>query len=266
MIQEVWNDYVWGKQTLKNIAKKQNKSKEWVRTKVGEAKAIEKDLAPGEAVIVADTTFFGRSWGVLTVRAPNLKSNIYCKDIDREIMAHYYYARKILEERGWIIKGVVVDGKRGMIKVFEGIPLQICQFHQMQNVTKYLTRKPETQAGKELRSISLRLAISTEKEFTDELKNWHNKWDAYIKEKTSVTGTRHWYYTHSKVRSAYLSLERNLPYLFTYLKYPHLNIPNTTNSLDGSFAHLKDKVSLHHGLNKDKRYKMIRELLLGEEI
>jgi hypothetical protein len=39
-----------------------------------------------------------------------------------------------------------------------------------------------------------------------------------------VTGTKHWYYTHKKVRSAYMSLERNLPYLFTYQKYPKLNI------------------------------------------
>ncbi|HEY4478754.1 MAG TPA: hypothetical protein VI981_00100, partial [Candidatus Paceibacterota bacterium] len=46
-----------------------------------------------------------------------------------------------------------------------------------------------------------------------------------------------------KVRGAYLSMERNLPYLFTYQKYPELNIPNTTNSLDGSFTHLKDKVN-----------------------
>jgi hypothetical protein len=60
-------------------------------------------------------------------------------------------------------------------------------------------------------------------------------------------------------------LERNLPYLFTYQKNPELEIPNTTNSLDGFFTHLKDKVKIHHGLRRDRRYKMIEEILGGEE-
>jgi len=178
-------------------------------------------------------------------------------------MANYYYGRRILEEQGWIFQAVVVDGRRGMIKVFNDIPLQICQFHQMKNVTKYITRKPETQAGKELRTIMLTLTKSTEAEFTKLLATWHQTWGDYISEKTSVTGTKHWYYTHKNVRSAYRSLERNLPYLFTYLKYPELNIPNTTNSLDGLFVHLKDKVKIHHGLKKESRYKVIEELLGG---
>lgn len=180
-------------------------------------------------------------------------------------MVHYHYARKILESRGWIFKAIVIDGRRGMIKVFEGMPIQMCQFHQMRIVTRYITRKPETEAGQELRKIMLTLAKSNEKEFSILLSIWHTKYKEYIKEKTLITGTKHWYYTHKKVRSAYMSLERNLPYLFTYQKYPELNIPNTTNTLDGSFTHLKDKVDLHHGLRKDRRYKLIREILMGEE-
>jgi hypothetical protein len=33
--------------------------------------------------------------------------------------------------------------------------------------------------------------------------------------------------------AAYKSLQRNLPYLFTYKNYPDLHIANTTNLLDG---------------------------------
>ena len=134
----------------------------------------------------------------------------------------------------------------------------------MKIVTKYLTRKPETEAGKELRSVMLTLSHTNEKEFALLLTTYNKKWGDYLKEKTYVTGTKHWYHTHKKVRSAYRSLETNLPYLFTYQKYPELNIPNTTNSLDGSFVHLKDKVKIHHGLRKDRRYKLIEEILGGE--
>ena len=45
-----------------------------------------------------------------------------------------------------------------------------------------------------------------------------------------------------KFRSAYISLNKFLPYLFTYKKYP--NISNTTNLLDGGFYFLLLNTSL----------------------
>jgi hypothetical protein len=220
-------------------------------------------IEPQSTVFIADTTFFGRTWGVCVFRAPHLQKNIWWTDVLREVMATYYYGRKILEERGWTFQAVVIDGRRGMLKVFEGIPIQVCQFHQMRTVTKYLTRKPETPEGQALRAIMLQLTKSTEETFTKSLADWKKEYAYILTDKTYITGTKRWYYTHKKTRSAYLSMERNLPYLFTYLRYPELHIPNTTNSLDGSFTHLKDKVNLHHGLRKDRRYKMIEEILGG---
>lgn len=80
-------------------------------------------------------------------------------------------------------------------------------------------------------------------------------------EKTFVAGTKYWRYTHAKLRSAYGSLIRNLPFLYTYQKYPELRIPNTTNSLDGSFNVLKMFVNIHRGLKPKRRLKVIKELL-----
>ena len=178
-----------------------------------------------------------------------------------EKVAHYMYGRHILEERGWTFVAAVVDGRRGLAAVFKDIPVQICHFHQMKTVTKYLTRRPETLAGQELRSIMLTLPKTNEKEFTKLLLNWYEQWKDFITEKTKVVGTKHWYYTHKKVRSAYKSLETNLPHLFIYQKYPKLTIPNTTNTIDGYFASVKKKVAQHHGLRRDRRYKVITELL-----
>ena len=134
----------------------------------------------------------------------------------------------------------------------------------MKTVTRYLTRRPETLAGQELRSITLKLARSNEKEFTKYLNDWYKHWKNFITLKTYVAGTKYWYYTHKNVRGAYKSLERNLPFLFTYQKYPKLGIPNTTNSLDGMFTQLKAKLSIHRGLRKDRRFKVISEILQGE--
>ena len=181
-------------------------------------------------------------------------------------MAHYRYGRQILEEKKWTFTGAVVDGRRGLVAVFKDIPVQICQFHQIKQVTKYLTRRPKTEAGRELRTLSLTLTKTNEATFTKTLNEWHEKWGAFIEEKTIntfVTGKIKWYYTHKNVRSAYRSLKQNLPHLFTYQKYPDLKIPNTTNSLDGSFSNLKKKLAVHHGLKRTRRFKVISEILKG---
>lgn len=260
----LWHDYVWGKQTHRQLAEKHERSSEWVRQHLGGVVTERKEVTPVPTVLIADTTFFGGTYGICVFRAPLLKRNIWWTEVTKEVMATYYYGRKILEDKGWVFTAAVVDGRRGMATVFKDIPVQICQFHQMKNVTKYVTRRPETLPGIELRSIMLQLSRSTEKDFSCLLADWKKKWPHILTDKTYLVGTKHWYYTHKKVRSAYLSLERNLPFLFTYQKYPELHIPNTTNSLDGSFAHLKDKVNIHHGLGQDRRYGVIEEILGGE--
>lgn len=124
-----------------------------------------------------------------------------------------------------------------------------------------LTRRPQTQAGQELRTVALRLKGSNEKEFGRLLDEWHGRWKNFINEKTKVIGCNRWHYTHKNVRSAYMSLKRNLPYLFTYQKYPEHAIPSTTNSLDGMFSQLKNKIAVHRGLRRDRRYRIISEIL-----
>lgn len=262
---KLWNNYVWGKQNLKQLSKESGHGRKWVRRRLDENVLEKKEIVPQPSVLIPDTTFFGKTYGVCVFRSPSLKKNLWWTEVSKEVMATYYYGRKILEDKGWTFTAAVVDGRRGMTTVFKDIPVQICHFHQMKTVTKYITRRPETLAGQELRAIMLQLSHSNEKEFTKLLSDWKKKYSYILTDKTYILGTNRWYHTHKKVRGAYLSLERNLLYLFTYLKYPELDIPNTTNSLDGSFTHLKDKVNIHHGLRRDRRYKMIEEILGGEK-
>lgn len=262
--QKLWNEYVDGKQTLTQLGDKHDRSHVWVRERLDAVSIAMPDIAPQPSVFITDTTFWGRKYGVCVFRCHDLKKHIWWHEVEGERMAHYRYGRAILEEKGWTFKAVVVDGRRGFLKVFSDIPVQICQFHQMKQVTKYLTRKPKTEAGRALRALVLTLTRTDETTFTSALEAWHEKWGGFIEEKTVsefVTGRKKWYYTHKNVRSAYRSLKTNLPHLFTYLKYPELNIPNTTNDLDGSFSALKKKLGVHHGLRRDRRYKIISQLL-----
>jgi len=89
---------------------------------------------------------------------------------------------------------------------------------------------------------------------------WMLKWNQFLKEKT-YSDTGKWCYTHRKLRSAIRSIKSNLPYLFTFQKYPELHIPNTTNSLEGINSALKFKIKAHQGINSDRRKKIIDYLL-----
>lgn len=260
----LWNEYVDGKQTLKQLGAKHGRSHVSIRKQLDAVATVEQQLEPQRSVFITDTTFWGRGYGVCVFRSHDLKKNVWWHEVEGERMAHYRYGRAILEEKGWTFTAVVVDGRRGFFNVFSDIPVQMCQFHQIKQVAKYLTRRPQTDAGKELWALALTLTKTDEAAFTKALEAWHTKWCGFIEEKTEntfITGKTKWYYTHKKVRSAYYSLKRNLPYLFTYQKYPDLNIPNTTNDLDGSFSALKKKLAAHHGLRRGRRFKVISQLL-----
>lgn len=257
----LWHRYAHQKQTLPELAAQTGHSHVWVRRRLDAVPSPHASLVPQPTVVIPDTTFWGRQYGVTVFRSWNLKRNIWWSEVTGERQATYYYGRKILEAAGWVFTAAVVDGRRGLATVFKDILVQVCHFHQMKTVTKYLTRRPETEAGQELRSIVLTLPHTDRTTFTRALTAWEKRWHTFITEKTHLLGTNRWYYTHKNVRGAFLSVHRNLPYLFTYLEHPELNIPNTTNSLDGFFSSLKRKVAAHRGLRRDRRYKLISELL-----
>jgi len=226
---------------------------------VDETKVI--NSIPRSIVVVADATFFARSYGILRFRNPVTKENLIWKEIFSETPGQYEHLKLKLEEQGYCIKAAVLDGKRGVRNVFSGIPVQMCQFHQVAIVNRYLTTRPILEAGKELRLIALQLTKLNENDFAKLLNDWHAKWQDFLKEKTTNPFTNRWHYTHKRIRSAYRSLKTNLPYLFVYQKYPELNIPNTCNSIDGSNTTLKNLLRNHRGMNRHNRYKMICQIL-----
>jgi hypothetical protein len=210
-------------------------------------------------VVIMDATFFSRSNGLLIFRVN--KKNIYWKEIDGEKIMYYEECLNTLVTAGFKFSAFVIDGRRGvkelLLKMFPNTPIQFCQFHQVCIITRYITRRPRLEAGKKLKEIVSKLKCCDEQYFSEELKKWHQKWQGFLKERTIDDSKRGWHYTHKRLRSAYFSLLRNLSWLFTCRNYPKFNIPNTTNSCDGSFSHWKGKVSLHRGLRKDRRKKMI---------
>ena len=133
----------------------------------------------------------------------------------------------------------------------------MCQFHKIQIVQRYLTRKPKSQAAIELKKITLKLTKQTKNEFSNSLNNWYLRWSDYLNERSKSPSTGKTGYTHKRLRSAYLSLKRHLTYLFTFEEHKELMMPNTTNALDGQFADLKNKLHNQNGLSKERKIKFM---------
>ena len=243
------------------LADKYNRSIHWIRKELRAYEPPLPAIAPRPMVAVMDCVFFGRTSGYLVVRDPMKKENVYWSEITRETVDEYLCATNTLESLGFVIQAVVIDGKPGLKQLYEDIPLQMCQFHQQTIVRRYLTMRPRLEAGIELNSLVKSLTKYCRKCFARELTQWHEKWRDFLAERTINPETGKGAFTHKRLRSAYRSLKTNIPYLFTYLEYPELSIPNTTNGLEGSFSHLKGLVGVHRSLKPDLKRKMIEDIL-----
>lgn len=257
----LWKKYVWYRQTAGQLAKEYNRSEKWIRKQLDAVVVKKPIIQPCSVVVVADMTFIRRAYGIAVIRAPHLKKNLIWKMSKTENVRIYQELRFELEKKGFEIKAATIDGKPGLFDVFWDVHIQMCHFHQIQIINRYLTTRPKLPASQELRRIALHIPRSDEDEMKKLLDAWYETWKEFLKEKTFNPETRRWFYTHKRVRSAYRSLNNNLRILYTYQRYPELHIPNTTNSLDGSFSHLKDMLRIHRGLKKDRKLKLIDEIL-----
>lgn len=218
-----------------------------------------------ELVLTADTTFFSRACGLTVFRDMRLKKIVWWSKTTHEKAEIYQRGKEHLERHGFQIKAVVLDGRIGIREVFSGIPTQMCHFHQKQIVNRYLTTRPKLPASITLREIARTIPRSNEKALSEKLHAWFVTWEQFLKQKTADAFSGRWCYTHKRTRAAYRSLIKNLPYLYTYQKYPELHIPNTTNSLDGYFNRLKSLLNVHRGLNPKRRYKIITKIFAGKQ-
>ena len=164
-----------------------------------------------------------------------------------------------MESNGYFVDTIVCDGLKGMFQQFSHHKVQMCQFHQVAIIRRYITNNPKLEAGKELKEICKLLTRVDKESFIGAFDSWYSRWETFGKENRSCKWQKR--YIHRTLRSAYFSIKRNLPYLFVWYDYPDLQIPNTNNKLEGSFTDLKKKLLNHNGLSKENRKQFINEFL-----
>ena len=133
-------------------------------------------------------------------------------------------------------------------------------------VVKGTTRKPQLEAGRILLALvkTLHDPRNTEEVFRRRLLEYKDRYFTFLHEKSTSLATGETWYTHDELRKAFNSLYRFYPYLFNYTK--NINIPRTSNSIEGHFSHVRDIVQIHRGLTKERTQKVLSLIFLCSTI
>lgn len=207
-----------------------------------------------------DTTYWGWKFGVVVLKDSRTGKILWRKFIKKkETLSDYKEGIEWLEKHDFKIEGIVCDGLRGMFKMLSNYKVQMCQFHQVQIVRRYLTSRPELEASKELLAIIKTLCHTDKESFISVFEEWTSRWSDFLKERTTDTKTGKSHYKHGRLRSAHLSIKRNMFYLWIWYDYQEIGIPNTNNGLEGKFTDLKSKLRNHNGLSIKNRMIFIDE-------
>lgn len=185
--------------------------------------------------------------------------NLYWKFGYKETLKDYTSALAYLGHK-YYFKSFTVDNKSGLIKalsrLYPATPIQLCQFHSVKAVLKYIGRKPQSHCGRSIKKLILKLTTLTKTQFIEKYQKLILRHKDFIQERNYLGG-----YKHQEIRSALNSMQANIAFLFTYLDYPNLNIPNTNNSMEGYFGQHKFKIKLHRGLSREHKIKILNQML-----
>lgn len=172
---------------------------------------------------------------------------------------------------------IVCDGQRGMLKAIQarypGVIIQRCQFHVIHYINLLLTKHPETEAARSLKSL---VNLITQVKSRDDLKkwlllykSWYHQYHDFLKERTyqeklTLKGRRKWHYTHGHLHASYSHLKNALPNLFHYLRYP--KIPNTSNRIEGGInSQIQRHIDYHRGTKLLQQRQIIAALLKQQQ-
>lgn len=260
IVSDVISDYVEHKMTLGELSAKYSKSVSTIQRKLRQMHHVRIISKYKHVVIQMDTTYWGRNYGLMVIKDALRNKILWHKYVKHETIADYMEGVEWLEKNNFTIYGVVCDGLRGLFSALSKYPVQMCQVHQQRIIRTYLTQNPELEASRELLALSKALTKSDKEYFLEAFDAWYRKWKAFLEERsTEASGKTH--YTHKTLRGAYLSLRRNMPWLWTFYDSPNLGIPNTNNALEGTFTDIKSKLRAHSGIKKSNRSKFLDEYI-----
>ena len=260
---DLWDAYQHEKQTIAELSSRFGKSVSTIKRRLHDIRRewVQPPLSD-EGFVHLDVTYWGRGFGVLLALDNQTGRPLYMAFVKSETVRDYEDAVNSIKERGFTIRGLVIDGKQSLFKTFSEYPVQMCQFHMKQITRRYLTLNPKKHVSRELKELVGRLHTSCEMDFKKDYHEWKDRWkDTICHKSLHKDGKMH--YTHKRLRAAMNSLNFYLPYLFTYQREDCRGMPNTNNKIEGTFTDLKKNLNNHSGLTQENRKRFISGFFLA---
>jgi hypothetical protein len=260
---QIITDYIEGKQTLEQLAVKYGVNEKTIRRDLEGMRHVHKIAKYKDVTVQMDTTYWGRSFGLMVIRDALRGNVLWHKYVRHETVAQYVEGVNWLRSNGFRIYGAVIDGMKGLPQALKPVPVQMCQFHQMLIVRRYLTQDPEIEASRNLLELVNGMTVTDKESFIGAFNEWYDKYRDVVNERVHDGRIRRRTppYMRPRLRSAYLSVKRNIPLLWTFYDHPETGLPNTNNALEGLFSDLKTKVRVHSGISREHREKLLDEYI-----
>ena len=121
--EKIWHDYVWDNMPVRALEKKYHKCGNTIRNIINQYQPpkldlmqLPEDIKQQVKVIIMDTTYFGRNYGIVTIIDAYTNRLLYFQEINRsEIIQDYIDGLQTLLDANIKPLACVVDGRRGLI-------------------------------------------------------------------------------------------------------------------------------------------------------
>ena len=254
----IWQEYLESKQTLSEIATKYHLSMSTIQRMLRKQALIwiQPSLIGLSGYVHIDATYWGRNWGIILAIDDATGQVLYIAFIKHETTQSYIDAVETIVAAGYIIRGIIIDGKQELFTAFKDYPIQMCQFHMLQIVKRYLTQNPKMIAARELQAMCKGMIYQAKEDFETDYMTWKTRWKEFLNKRT-IHKNGKTYYLHRRIRTLVNSIDFYLPYLFTFQSAECIGMPNTNNKIEGTFTDLKKNLNNHSGLTKEHRQQFI---------
>ncbi|WGU67763.1 hypothetical protein QIU19_13885 [Capnocytophaga canimorsus] len=128
------------------MAQKYGCSLKTIQRKIDRYNIENQEKTSRKVIVLMDTTYWGRTFGVMLFKDAITKENLLKYFVKNETNALYVQGIKELQNKGFQIAAIVCDGRKGLLKSFGAIPVQMCQFHQSEIIRRYLTKKTKAKS------------------------------------------------------------------------------------------------------------------------
>ena len=125
------------KQTYAHLAEKYGCSPRTIKRKLDTYTPPKGTASPGRVVVVMDTTYWERKYGVMLFKDALTHRDLLWYFIRNETNDLYVHDIAELERMGYERPTVMFDGRKRLPKMFPDKKVQLCQFHQQRTVRNH---------------------------------------------------------------------------------------------------------------------------------